>query len=274
MDYSSSNSNAGTIKLIGGGIALFVIIILVILMFPIVIIGAGERGVVFSNVSGVKDQVLGEGTHFRTPFVESVKKFDVRVQKNEVTAPAASKDLQTVTTKVVVNYHLDAGKVNKIYQAFPDETAIVDRVIVPNTSEIVKAATAQYTAEQLLTRRAELKTKIDEGLTARLKAYNVILDDVSIVDLDFSPEFNKAIEAKATAQQNALKAEQDLVRIKTEAEQRIAQAEAEATAIRIQTEALNQNQNLIELEKAKRWNGVLPHTVLGSGTIPFFNVNN
>lgn len=260
-------------KLIIGGIAFFVLLIIVIAVFPIVIIGAGERGVVFNNLSGVQDRVLGEGTHVRTPFVETVKTFDIRVQKHEVTAQAASKDLQTVTTKVVVNYHLDASKVNKIYQSFPDETSIIDRVIVPNTNEVVKAATAQYTAEQLLTLRAELKSKIDIGLSERLKSYNVILDDVSIVDLDFSPEFNQAIEAKATAEQNALKAQNDLKRIEIEAEQKVATAKAEAESIRIQTEALSQNQNLIELEKAKRWNGVLPQYVLGGSAVPFFDVS-
>lgn len=260
-------------KLIIGGTAFFIILIIVIAVFPIVIIGAGERGVVFNNVSGVQDKVLGEGTHFRTPFIETIKTFDIRVQKHEVTAQAASKDLQTVTTKVVVNYHLDAARVNKIYQSFPDETSIVDRIVVPNTSEVVKAATAQYTAEELLAKRAELKGKIDVGLSERLKSYNVILDDVSIVDLDFSPEFNQAIEAKAAAEQQALKAEKDLVRIKTEAEQKIATAKADAESIRIQTEALSQNQNLIELEKAKRWDGKLPTTIVGGDTIPFFNVN-
>lgn len=273
MDYSSNNESTRGFKLIVGGIALFVGLIILIAMFPVVIVGAGQRGVVFSNVSGVQERVLGEGIHFRTPLVESVKKFDVRVQKNDVTAPAASKDLQTVTTKVVVNYRLDAGKVNVIYQNFQDEQAVIDRVIVPNTNEVVKAATAQYTAEQLLTRRAELKTKIDEGLSSRLKGYHIIVDDVSIIDLTFSKEFDAAIEAKATAEQNALKAENDLRRIEIEKQQRIAQAEGEAEAIRIQTEALSQNQNLIELEKAKRWNGVLPHTIIGGGTVPFFNVN-
>lgn len=270
-----THSNEMRIFKIGASIAgLFVLVLILIWIFPIVVIGAGERGVVFSNVSGVQDKVLGEGVHFRMPFVESIKQFDVRVQKNEVTAQAASKDLQTVTTKVVVNYHLDAGRVNKIYQSFPDEQSIIDRIVVPNTSEVVKAATAQYTAEELLTKRAELKAKIDSGLSERMKGYNVILDDVSITDLDFSEEFNKAIESKATAEQLALKAEKDLVRIETEKRQRIAQAEGEAEAIRIQTEALSQNQNLIELEKAKKWNGVLPQYILGGSAVPFFNINN
>lgn len=262
-----------------GAVALLVIIILLINLFPVIVIGAGERGVVFSNVSGVQDRVLDEGVHFRVPFVESIKSFDVRVQKHEVTAQAASRDLQTVTTKVVVNYHLEAGKVNKIYQSFPDADSIVDRVIIPNTSEVVKAATAQYTAENLLKQRAELKSKIDTGLSERLKSYNVVLDDVSIVDLDFSPVFNAAIEAKAAAEQEAQAQKNKLESVKYQAQQRVEQAQAEATAIKIQTEALSQNQNLIELKKAeallesaRKGVKIVPDTVIGNGTSTLFNL--
>ena len=260
-------------KLIASGVALFIILLLVLFNLPFGVIGTGERGVVFSNSSGIQDKILGEGWYFRTPFIESVKTLSVQTQKTEVKSAAASKDLQTVSVVIAVNWKLDSNKVNKIYQNIGDEQDVVDRILNPNVQEVVKASTAKYTAEQLLTLRANLKNDIDLALGDRLKSYNIILDDVSIVDLDFSPEFNKAIEAKAAAVQNAQKAENDLVRIKTEAEQRVSQARGEAEAIRIQTEALNQNQNLIELEKAKRWDGKLPTTIVGGGTVPFFNIN-
>jgi len=260
------------IKLFISGIALFFIILLVIFFFPIVVIGAGERGVVFNNVSGIEDRILTEGVHFRIPFVESVKSLSIKVQKTDIKAAAASKDLQTVTAQIVVNWHLNPLKVNKIYQNIGDEKQVIERILIPNVNEVVKAATAQKTAEELLTKRPQLKFDIDVKLTERLQEYNVVLDDVSIVDLDFSPLFNQAIEAKATAEQQALKASNDLRRIEIEAQQKIATARAEAESIRIRSAALAENQRLVEWEAIQKWNGILPNYMLGN-SVPFINLS-
>ena len=265
-------------KVVIGGVLLFIALIIILLINPIVIIGAGQRGVVFNNTSGIQEKVLGEGLHFRTPFIESVKTLSVQVQKDEIQAQAASKDLQTVTTKIVVNWHLDSSRVNKIYQEVGDEKAVVDRILIPNTNEVVKAATAKFTAEELLTKRESLKLAIDEGLTVRLKTYNVVLDDVSIVDIDFSQEFNAAIEAKAAAVQNAQKAENDLRRIEIEAKQTIESAKAQAESIRIQSAALAENQRLVEWEyvkalrvSAEKGVAIVPQYQLGE-SVPLVNI--
>ena len=273
-DYENEEAKqtAKMVKLIGGGIGIFIILLIVLWTFPIVVIGAGHRGVVFSNASGVKQQVLSEGVHFRMPFVESVHQVSVQVQKDEIKASAASKDLQTVSATVVVNWHMDAARVNKIYQEIGDEKAVVDRILIPNVNEVVKAASAKYTAEQLLTQRAALKLAIDEGLSRRLKDYNVILDDVSIVDLDFSAQFNQAIEAKATAEQEALAQKNKLESVKYQAQQKIETAQADAESIRIRGEALQNNPALVDLNAVEKWNGVLPVYMLGD-TTPFVNLN-
>lgn len=246
-------------------------IIFVIVAFPIAFVGAGERGVVFNTFSGVENRILGEGIHWRTPFVESVHNLSIKVQKNDVKAEAASKDLQTISTDIVLNWHLDASAVNKIYQNIGDSQAVVDRVLTPAVSEVVKASTAMYTAEEVIQKRPMLKQTIDEGLTQRLLTYGVILDDVSIVNVDFSAEFNKAIEAKSVAIQNAQKAENDLKRIEIEAQQTVATAKAQAESMRIQSEALAQNQKLVDWEAVKKWNGVLPQYMMGSA-VPFVNL--
>lgn len=245
-------------------------LVMVIILNPIVIVGAGERGVVFNNTSGIEDRVLGEGLHMRIPFIQSVKKLSVKVQKNDVTAPAASKDLQTVSTQVAVNWHLDSSQVHRAYQEIGDEQAIIDRIITPNVQEVVKAATAQKTAEETLTKRAELKIVVDQGLTERLAAYHIIVDDVSIVDVDFSDEFNKAIERKAQAEQDALAERNKLESIKYQAEQKLITAKADAESIRIRSEALSANQRLVEWEAVQKWNGVLPQYT--GGVIPFLPV--
>jgi prohibitin 1 len=265
-------NDTNIVKLIIGAIAIFVVLLVVVFLFPIVIIGAGQRGVVFNNGSGVEDRILGEGLHFRTPFVESVKTLSVKVQKDEVDAQAASKDLQTVTAKIVVNWHLDADRVNKIYQSVGDEKEVIDRILIPNTNEVVKAATAKYTAEELLTKRPLLKDDVDIGLAKRLKTYNVVLDDVSIVDINFSSGFDQAIERKAQAEQDALAEKNKLESVKFQAQQKIETAKAEAESIRIKAEALAQNQELVQLNAVDKWDGKLPQYMLGGSALPFINL--
>lgn len=261
-------------KIIAGVVGLFIALIILIVIFPVVIIGAGERGVIFNNTTGVEDKILGEGIHFRIPFVQSVKKMSVKVQKNEVKAQAASKDMQTVNTTVVINWHLDANKVNNTYQTIGSQNDVIDTILTPNVIEVVKAATSQYTAEETLTKRQLLKENIDAGLSIRLAQYNIVLDDVSITDIDFSEEFNKAIEAKATAEQTALAERNKLETVKYQAQQSIETAKATAETIRIQAEAINKQggADYVNLKAIEKWNGALPTTFIPGSSIPFLNM--
>lgn len=233
------------------------LLIFLIFFFPIVIIGAGERGVVFNNFSGVEDRILGEGTHFRVPFLQSVISMDIKTQKTDVKAEAASKDLQTVNSDIVVNWHLDASRVNKVYQEIGDEEAVRDRIIIPAVNETVKAATAKLTASEVLARRTELKTDLDGLLAERLGGYGVLLDDVSIVNVNFSTEFNRAIEAKQVAQQEA---ERALFRVQ--------EASATAQANRLIEQSLTDQ--LLQVKAIEKWDGKLPAAV--GGATPFINI--
>jgi regulator of protease activity HflC (stomatin/prohibitin superfamily) len=264
--------NDNKLKLIGTIIGVVIIGFVILAAFPVSFVGAGERGVIFNNFGGVEDKILGEGLHFRIPFVQTVKTFSVKVQKNDVKAEAASSDLQTVSSDIVVNWHIDAQSVNKVYQNIGNEKDVFDRVIAPAVSEIVKSSTAQFKASDIIVKRPMLKETMDTALAERLKPYNIILDDISIVNISFSAEFNAAIEAKSTAVQLAEKATNDLVRIQTEAAQKVATAKAEAEAITLQTQALSQNANLIELRKAEALKisaekgvKIVPDTILGTG---------
>lgn len=250
-----------------------IVMVFVISMLPWVTIGAGQKGVVM-RFGKVQPVILDEGFHFIQPFADDVKKIDVRVQKTDIpNLQAASGDLQTVTLKITVNWHMDSNKVNKIYQSIGDEKAAIDNIITPNTNEVVKAATAQKTAENLLKQRPNLKKDIDTNLAKRLKEYNIILDDVSVVDLDFDPEFNKAIEAKARAEQESLKAKKDLERIGYESQQKERIAQAEAQSIQIKGAALRDNPQLVQLNAVEKWNGVLPVNMYGSAPLPFLNIS-
>lgn len=263
--------NTGLIKY---ALIAFAALILVLTLNPFVVIGAGERGVVM-NFGAVQKEILNEGLHIRMPIMQKVVIMNVQVQKGEGQGDAASKDLQQVTTNVAINYHLDPLKVAHIYQSIGTFNQVGERIILPAVSESVKAATAQYTAEELISKRQEVREKIRQVLLVRLAVYGVIVDDFSIVNFAFSREFSNAIESKTTAEQLKLKAERDLERIRIEADQKILQAQAEAESLRLQKE--NVTENLIKLRQIEmqqraieKWDGKLPQ-VTGAAT-PFIDL--
>jgi regulator of protease activity HflC (stomatin/prohibitin superfamily) len=249
--------------------------ILVFFLFlnPWVQIGAGERGVVL-NFGAVQKNVLDEGLHFRVPIMQEIIKVDVKVQKAETDAAAASADLQDVSSTVAINYHIIPDKANIVYQSIGVQ--FKERIIDPAVLEVVKAVTAKYSAEELITKRPAVSDAMKLSLTERLLAHNIAVDAFSIVGFSFSKIFMEAIESKQTAEQLALKAKRDLDRIKIEAEQTITAAKAEAESLRLQK--ANISADLIELRKIEanlraidKWNGILPQ-VTGAGAVPFIGV--
>jgi regulator of protease activity HflC (stomatin/prohibitin superfamily) len=255
-------------------VAVLVAVVLLWVLNPFVIIGPGERGVVM-NFGAVQQEVMGEGLHLRVPFMQRVVIVDVKMQKGEGQGDAASKDLQQVTTNVAVNYHLDPARVAETYQTVGNLDAVETRIILPAVQESVKAATALYTAEELVSRRQEVRDQIRAQLRERLTRNGVVVDEFSIVNFAFSREFSNAIEAKTTAEQLKLKAMRDLERIRIEGEQKITGAKAEAEALRLQKE--NVTANLIELRKIEmqqraieKWDGRLPQVT--GGATPFIDI--
>lgn len=252
--------------------SIFVVVIVLVLVFnPFVIVGAGQRGVVMTW-GAVSDKVLAEGIHWRTPIAQQVVKLEVRTVKHEVDTAAYSKDLQTVDAKMALNYHINPERANKIFQEIGKDYEI--RIIDPAINESVKAITAKYTAQELIEKREFVKDEIKNSLRTRLLERNIVVDELSIVNFDFSPEYERAIEAKQVSQQNALKAENDLKRIEVEAKQRIAQAEAEAKAIAIQAQAINSQggSDYVQMKAIEKWDGKLPIQMIPNGTVPFINL--
>ena len=231
-------------------------------------VGAGERGVLL-QFGAVQNKVFDEGLYLKIPFIQKIVKIDVKIQKDEVPASASSKDLQVVTSKIALNYHLDPGSVNKIWQEVGKDYNT--RIIAPSIQEGVKAVTAKFTAEELITKREEVKEQIKANLTNRLFERSIIVDEFNIIDFEFSPAFNEAIEAKVKAEQLKLKADRDLERIKIEKEQIIAAAQGKAEAIRIEAQALKQNPQVVELRWIEKWNGEVP-TYWGEAS-PFIGIN-
>lgn len=254
------------------GVSAIVALIVITIINPFVTIGAGHRGVVL-NWGAVSGTVLGEGLHMRIPVVQHVVKINVQTVKMEVKASAYSKDLQTVDALLALNYHVNPEGVNKLYQTIG--TDYEARVISPAVQESVKAVTAKYTAQELVEKRAEVKDAIKLSLVDRLSPDNITTDELSIVNFDFSDQYEAAVEGKQKAQQDALKAENDLKRVQFEADQRVAQAKAEAEAIRIQAQAITQQggAEYVNLKAVEKWDGHLPTQMIPNGSVPFLHLN-
>lgn len=244
--------------IIFGSIALLAIIVI---SSSLTIVGAGNTGVVVT-MGAVSDKVLSEGLHFKAPFVQSVVQINNRTQKIETEGSASSKDLQVITYLVAVNYRVDHSSSASLFKNIGVNYENV--IITPAIQESIKAVTAKYTAEELITRRQEVSTQIKDALSEKISEYGIAVEIFNIINFDFSEEFNAAVEAKQTAQQNALKAEQDLARIEIEAKQQVTQAEAEAKSIKLIQEALVASPNYVEYIKWDKWDGKLP-TVMGDG---------
>ena len=244
------------------------LVVFIILLGSFGTVGAGERGILL-QFGAVQDKVFDEGLYFKIPFIQKVVKMDVKIQKDEIPASASSKDLQVVTSKIALNYHLDPGSVNTIWQEVGKNYNI--RIIAPSIQEGVKAVTAKFTAEELITKREEVKEQIKANLADRLLEHAIIVDEFNIIDFEFSAAFNEAIESKVKAEQLKLKADRDLERIKIEKEQVIAAAQGKAEAIKIEAQALSQNARVVELRWIEKWNGEVP-TYWGGAT-PFIGIN-
>lgn len=249
------------------------VILILFLLKPWAQVDAGQRGVVL-NFGAVQDIVLDEGIHFRIPIMQEIKTVDVRIQKVVTDAASSSSDLQDVDMSVALNYNIIPDKANVVVQTINSDYK--STIIDPAIQEVMKAVSARYTAEELITKRPAVSSEMREALKLRLLESNITVTGFSIINFSFSQTFTDAIEAKQTAEQNALKAKRDLDRIKVEAEQTIAAATAEAEALRLQK--MNISPDLIELRKIEaelkaidKWNGVLPG-VTGSGAIPFIGV--
>lgn len=257
QDIKVVNPKAKTVKNIVIGIIIaFVAIILIFNSFTTV--RAGHSGVIVT-FGEVSERVLSEGLHFKIPFAQNIVLVDNRVQKAEAVCSAASKDLQTVSSTVAVNYKVLNSYSASVYKNIGLDYESI--IITPAIQECVKAVTAKFTAEELITNRQSIGDQMMELLKNKVSAYGIEIQIFNITTFDFTAEYNAAIEAKQTAQQNALKAEQDLQRIKVEAEQKIVEAEAEAEAYKLKSQELTPE--ILMSKYIEKWDGKLPTIVSG-----------
>lgn len=253
----------------------------------------GSLGIVSAGQVGIKTRfgkvvsTVNQGLYFKIPFVEKVNILDVKTRtinydkngnegdtKDSSSLTGASKDLQDVSIGVMVNYKVDSTKAENIYNQFRTNINFESNVIEPIIRETVKSVSAQYTAEELVTKRLEYSDKVTSLLKERFIEKDSILDRFSITNFEFSKAFSNAIESKVTAVQNAEASKNKLEQVKYEAQQTIEKAKAEAEAIRIQAQAINSQggADYVQLQAINKWNGILPTQMIPNGALPILNL--
>jgi regulator of protease activity HflC (stomatin/prohibitin superfamily) len=252
----------------------FVIAVLVVLAGTMGIVGAGQRGVLlrFGAVTGT---IKEEGLYFKVPFAEEVALMSTQIQKYTARVGSSSKDLQVVTTEVTLNYQLKASSVGETYRNMRQDYE--SRVIQPYIQEAVKSTTANYDAEQLITKRPQVKDELQQLMTERLDPLGIGVVQLSITDFQFSSTFQDSIEAKVKAVQQALEAENALRRVEFESQQAIVKATAEAKGLELQkaqitTELLELRRIEVQGRAVEKWNGVMPTVVTSGGPVPMLDV--
>ncbi|HEY9675813.1 MAG TPA: prohibitin family protein [Waterburya sp.] len=240
-----------------------------IIFSPFVIVNAGERGVVM-EFGQVQERVLGEGLHLVIPFANTVQKLSVRVQKQDISAEASSKDLQEVFTDVALNWHIIPEEAQVIFQQIGNEKDVMERIIHPAVEEVLKAVMAEYTAEEIITKRGEVKAKVDDALSTRLGSYHIRVDDISLVHVHFSEQFTEAVETKQIAEQQAKRAGFVALKALKEAETKVNLARGEAEAYQLIRTTLTPE--ILEKQAIEKWNGKLP-MIVGDDGIKFLDIN-
>jgi len=235
-------------------------------------VNAGNLGVV-TKWGEIQDVALQEGIHFRTPVKTQIINISTRVHKMEASATASSKDLQVVSTRIALNYRVDAAQIVEVFRNVGTRLVVENTIIDPALQESLKQATAQYTAEELITRRQQVKETLTDSIRATLAKSNLLVTELSITDFQFDAQYQQAVESKQVAEQRALTARNDLARIKVEAEQAEAKALGVAKAMLARAEAEAKAQELLRktisaeivyLRAVEKWDGKQP-TIVGEG---------
>lgn len=235
------------------------------------VVDTGRRGIEVS-LGQVVGEPLPEGLHFYNPFTADIREFNVREEKWENSTAIFTRDTQQVTVEFAVTYYADPKSVTTIYKEIGDEDQLTEKIIKPVVLGSLKDAIGQVIADELVGKRETVTKNALAEVKENLAARHVIVTDLQFTNLDFDDAYEKAVEEKVVAIQNAQKSKNVSVQVQEEANQRVTTAKAEAEAMRIKTQALSQSKGLVEFEAVQKWDGKLPVNIYGSGALPFVNI--
>ncbi len=251
--YPSNNKKVLLYALIG-------VFVLITILNSFQTIKSGEVGLKV-RFGKIVDTSLNEGLNLKIPYIEQIQKVNIKVQKSEITVESSTKDMQTITTTIAVNYRVDSKKASNLYKTVGNTYEIT--VLEPAIKESIKSAIAQYNAEEITTKRSEVSQNCLTALQGKVEKYGIVVEDFNLTDFTFSQEYTKAIEEKQVAEQN-------LERAKLEAEAKIVEAEATKKANDLLKQSLTDE--LIAKQFIEKWDGKLPTTYAGDDILGLFNI--
>ena len=253
-----------------------------VILIILIIVGCSITTTVPTGYVGVKtrfgkvqDDVIQEGLNTKVPFIEKIVKIDCKTKKIEADSEGSTKDLQTVKISIAVNYNVNKKTANTVYREVGSEYESI--VINPALLESIKSSIAQYTAEELVTKRAEVSNKIEDTIIGKVENRGFNITEFNITNIDFSEEYDRAIEVKAVKQQELVTAQVELEKQQIQNQKEISEAEKDARVMELQNSQVTENtlklkQLEVKQKMIEKWNGQLPTTSTGE-TIPFLNID-
>lgn len=234
-------------------------------------VAEGERAIL-TTFGKASNNIYEAGLHVKWPIIQDIKRFDVKTIRDDYKTETYTKDIQTARITVSYSYNLISNDIVETYKTYGNQWQ--ERILYPNLEQAVKAEVGTWNADQMVANRDKVANNILASLQARMIEHNypVSITNFQMINIDYSDQFENAIEKKVVAEQAALEEANRTKQIEQKAKQQIVQSEAEAKAIRIKAQALQQNAQLIELEAVKKWDGKLPEYMLGN-SVPFININ-
>lgn len=232
-------------------------------------VGPGERGIKIT-LGEVQQESYGEGLHLIFPFIQKFRTMDVKTQKNTYTTAVYTKDIQQAQITYVINYNVQPDKVNKLFQEVGMDYP--STIMMPVVEGTIKDIIGKWNAQDLIANREKATGDILFKLQSQLSDNYINVTDFQMTEINYSAVFERAIESKVTAEQEALKAKNKTVQVEEEAKQKVIAAEAEAKSMAIRARALSQNKSLVQYEAVQKWDGKMPQYMLGN-SVPFINVS-
>ena len=248
---------------------LFLLVCFIVMCNPFVMVGPGERGIKI-RLGEVQPESYGEGLHFIFPFIQKFRTMDVKTQKNASKTAVYTKDIQQAYITYVINYNVQPDNVNKLFQEVGlDYTS---KILTPVVEGTIKDIIGKWNAQDLIANREKATGDILFKLQEQLVDNYITVTDFQMTEIAYSSVFEKAIESKVTAEQEALRAKNKTVQVQEEARQKVIAAEAEAKSMAIRAQALAQNRSLVQYEAVQKWDGKMPQYMMGD-SVPFINIS-